>query len=78
ERAACARLTELWLLDLSGRMRASEGLPGVPARPNATTEGTVRELDLLLSLRESLSRNPNVRLALEQTLLEVSRCRAQS
>lgn len=78
ERAACARLTELWLLDLSGRMRASDGLPGVAARPNATTEGTVRELDLLLSLRESLSRNPNVRLALEQTLLEVSRCRAQS
>lgn len=74
ERAACARLTELWLLDLSGRMRGNEGLPGIKA-PTGHADAMVRELDLVLALRESLDRNPNVRLALEQTLLELSQCR---
>jgi len=74
ERAACSRLTELWLLDLSGRMRGQDGLPGTPKRDTSAGDFHVRELDLLLALREGLDRNPNVRLALEQTLLELSQC----
>ena len=65
ERAACARLTDLWLLDLSGRMRGREGLPGVPAR-SGDASATAHELDTILQLRESLDRNPVVRLAIEQ------------
>ena len=78
ERAACARLTELWLLDLGSRLRGAEGLPGLSRRVHRTGQAAVRELDLLLSLRDRLDRNPNVRLALEQTLLELSACRPPS
>lgn len=79
ERAACGRAVDLWLLHLRERLRGEAGLPGLPA---TTTAGAAAEagevprllhqLDRLQALREGLLRNPNVRLALEQTLLELT------
>jgi DNA polymerase-3 subunit delta' len=74
ERAACARLADLWLLHLREQMRGHDGLPGLPAAgasgpSNAPT--AVRRIDRLLAFSEGLLRNPNARLSLEQTLLDL-------
>lgn len=71
ERSACARATDLWLLHLGQHLRGSEGLPGLPA-PRGDVPALLHQLDRLQALREALPRNPNVRLALEQALLELT------
>ncbi|MCX4239820.1 DNA polymerase III subunit [Paraliomyxa miuraensis] len=75
ERAACGRAVDLWLLHLREHLRGESGLPGLPP-PAGTTDDVPRllhQIDRLQALRESLLRNPNVRLSIEQTLLELSR-----
>src|SRR5690606_436309 len=72
ERAVAARLCDLWLLHLRELMRGRTGLPGLPAVDRDDTGSMLRRLDRIQALMESLDRNPNVRLALEQTLLELS------
>jgi DNA polymerase III subunit delta' len=73
ERAVAARTAELWLLHLRESMRGGSGLPDVPASTLALDHRTrVRHLDRLQTFLEGLDRNPNVRLSLEQTLLELS------
>ncbi|MCA9707420.1 MAG: DNA polymerase III subunit [Myxococcales bacterium] len=72
ERAACAHAIDLWLLHLREHLRGGEGLPGLPPQPAAVPE-LLRRIDHLQALGEALPRNPNVRLAIEQTLLELSR-----
>jgi hypothetical protein len=71
ERNACARATDLWLLHLREHLRGGDGLPGLPS-PRGDVPGLLHQIDRLQALREALLRNPNVRLALEQTLLELS------
>lgn len=71
ERSACARATDLWLLHLGHHLRGDEGLPGLPA-PRGDVPALLHQIDRLQALREALPRNPNVRLLLEQTLLELS------
>lgn len=71
ERATLRQLCELWVLHLRERLRGRDGLPGVPA--GATEPRAIlRQLDRVQALLESLSRNPNVRLSLEQTLLTLA------
>lgn len=70
ERATLRRLCELWLLHLRERLRGRDGLPGVPAGPR-DPRAVLARLDGVQALLESLSRNPNVRLSLEQTLLNL-------
>jgi DNA polymerase-3 subunit delta' len=71
ERAACARVVDLWLLHLRESLRGGEGIPGLP-RATIDPAVIVPRLDRLLALREGLARNPNARLALEHTLLEMT------
>ena len=71
ERAAMGRVAQLWLLHLRERMRKRDGLPGIPNDADAPPV-ILRKLDKVQALVEGLDRNPNVRLALEQTLLELS------
>jgi DNA polymerase III subunit delta' len=70
ERAACARAIELWLLHLREHLRGGNGLPGLPAA-HGDVPALLHQLDRLQALQDGLLRNPNVRLALEQTLLEL-------
>lgn len=70
ERSACGRATDLWLLHLREHLRGGDGLPGLPA-PRGDVPALLHQIDRLQALREALLRNPNVRLALEQTLLEL-------
>jgi DNA polymerase-3 subunit delta' len=70
ERAVANRCAELWLLHLRECLRGGAGLPGVPTPPDR--RATLHQLDRVQALLEGMSRNPNVRLALEQTLLELS------
>lgn len=70
ERSACGRATDLWLLHLAQYLRGGDGLPGLPA-PQGGVPVLLHQIDRLQALREALLRNPNVRLALEQTLLEL-------
>jgi len=71
ERATLRQLCELWLLHLRERLRGRDGLPGVP--PGATEPRAILgQLDRVQALLESLGRNPNVRLSLEQTLLSLA------
>jgi DNA polymerase III subunit delta' len=72
ERAVAARTAELWLLHLRESMRGGAGLPGVPPSSGLDHRARVRHLDRLQSFLEGLDRNPNVRLSLEHTLLELS------
>jgi DNA polymerase-3 subunit delta' len=72
ERAAAARTAELWLLHLRECIRGASGLPGVPAEDTADPPKLLRKLDRIQTLLEGLERNPNARLALEQTLLEIA------
>jgi DNA polymerase-3 subunit delta' len=72
ERAACARAADLWLLHLREHLRGGAGLPGLPT-PRGDVPGLLHQIDRLQALLEALPRNPNVRLALEQTLLELAR-----
>jgi hypothetical protein len=48
-------------------MRGREGLPDLPESP-----APFEDLQVLEDFRRSLDRNPNVRLALEQALLDIS------
>ncbi len=70
ERAVLRQLCELWILYLRERLRGREGLPGVPAGPSEA-RAVLRQLDAVQALLESVARNPNVRLSLEQTLLSM-------
>lgn len=72
ERVACARAVDLWLLHLREHLRGGGGLPGLPA-PHPAVPDLLRQIDRLQALGEALPRNPNVRLAIEQTLLDLSR-----
>ena len=71
ERAACGRALDLWLLHLREHLRGGQGLPGLPGA-GAEVPALLHQIDRLQALREGLERNPNVRLALEQTLLELT------
>lgn len=71
ERAAARQLGELWLLHLRERVRGRPGLPGMPEDDGRRSQ-ILRELDLVQTFHGRLDRNPNVRLALEQLLLEAS------
>jgi DNA polymerase-3 subunit delta' len=70
ERAVAGTTAELWLLHLRECLRGADGLPGVPAPRDRSPTALLRHLDLVQTLLEGLDRNPNVRLSLEQTLLE--------
>ena len=70
QRTAAQRLTLLWMVHLREQLRGGEGLPSIP--PVQGSSGRLaRQLAHVLTLRDSIQFNPNVRLALEQTLLEV-------
>ncbi|MCR9160282.1 MAG: AAA family ATPase [bacterium] len=71
ERATLRQLCELWLLHLRERLRGREGLPGVPPGPT-DPRAVLAQLDEIQGLLESIARNPNVRLSLEQTLLSLA------
>lgn len=70
ERATLRQLCELWLLHLRERLRGRDGLPGVPPGPQ-DARAVLTQLDKIQALLESVARNPNVRLSLEQTLLSL-------
>lgn len=70
ERATLRQLCELWLLHLRERLRGRDGLPGVPPGPQ-DPRAVLSQLDKIQGLLESIARNPNVRLSLEQTLLSL-------
>jgi DNA polymerase-3 subunit delta' len=70
ERAAAGGAAHLWLLHLRERIRGREGLPGLPP-DDGDPRSILRRLDKVQALLEGLERNPNVRLALEQTLLDL-------
>jgi DNA polymerase-3 subunit delta' len=70
ERATLRQLCELWLLHLRERLRGRDGLPGVPPGPQ-DARAVLTQLDTIQALLESIARNPNVRLSLEQTLLSL-------
>lgn len=71
ERAVARQACELWLLHRSERLRQRAGLPGLPAVPEPPIGRALAQLDRIQLLLESLDRNPNVRLAVEHTLLDL-------
>ncbi|MCA9695159.1 MAG: hypothetical protein R3A51_02260 [Nannocystaceae bacterium] len=70
QREVATRLVDLWTLHIRQRLRDRPGLPGVPAieRPPARL---VRDLERLRELEAQVRGNANVRLVVEQTLLEL-------
>jgi DNA polymerase-3 subunit delta' len=71
QRATALRLTELWLIHLRERMRGRPGLVGLPALTLDDSD-YARHAAIVLELQGSISKNPNVRLALEHTVLRLS------
>jgi DNA polymerase-3 subunit delta' len=74
QRGAVRRLTELWTLHLREQIRGRPGLPGLPAARGGPSEH-VRTIGALQHLDARVERMGNVRLTLEQTLLDLSRAR---
>ncbi len=82
QRAAASRLSELWLVHLRGIMHGGAGVTDVideDARktkkelsPHANLRSLARQLTEVQRFQADLSRNPNVRLALETLLLDLS------
>jgi DNA polymerase-3 subunit delta' len=72
QRAAATRLAELWLLHLRERLRGASGLQDLPALDTLDERQLARHIERVQAFQDRLLRNPNVRLALEETLLELS------
>lgn len=73
QRGAVRRLTELWILHLREQIRGRAGLPGLPPGAAASPAQRVRTIAGLQQLEARIERMGNVRLTLEQSLLELSR-----
>ena len=76
QRGAVRRLTELWILHLREQLRGRPGLTGVghgPGGAAASPAQLVRTIAALQQLEARVERMGNVRLTLEQTLLDLSR-----
>jgi len=67
QRATAGRLAELWLLHLRERLLGREGLRGMPALTRS--DALPRQMQAIQQFQANLTRNPNVRLSLEQLLL---------
>lgn len=76
QRWVANRLAELWILHLRERLRGRDGLPGAPRIAPPPPAEIVRQLGVLQTLTQRIGRNANVRLILEETLLELSPARA--
>ena len=71
QRAALRRLVELWTLHVREQIRGRPGLPGLPPAALAPA-GQVATIEALQRLDARVERMGNVRLMLEQGLLELS------
>jgi len=71
ERAMASRMAELWLLELRERMRGRTGMLELAPAHDVPISQLVRRLEVIQRFHSALEHNPNVRLALEQLLLEV-------
>jgi len=72
QRWVASRLAELWILHLREQLRGREGLPGAPTSRDLRPAMIVRRIATLQRLNQRIRRNANVRLTLEQTLLELA------
>ncbi|MDC0715538.1 DNA polymerase III subunit [Nannocystis bainbridge] len=72
QRAAVRRLVELWILHVREQLRGRAGLPGLPPPPNVAPGTLVAAITALQRLGARVERMGNVRLMLEQGLLEQS------
>jgi DNA polymerase-3 subunit delta' len=70
QRAAVRRLVELWVLHVREHLRGRPGLPGLPPPPGASAAAQVAAITALQRLGARVERMGNVRLMLEQGLLE--------
>ncbi len=73
QRWVATRLAELWTLHLRQHLLEREGLPGVPAPSGRSPVELVADLSLLRRLESRIAQMGNVRLMVEQTLLELAR-----
>jgi len=73
QRAAVRRLTELWILHLREQIRGRQGLSGLPPGAPASPAQRVATIAALQQLEARVERMGNVRLTLEQTLLDLTR-----
>jgi len=71
QRTATRRMTDLWAIHLREILRGGPGLAGLPAVERSAPELTA-QLERIGELRDALMGNPNVRLALEQALLDMA------
>ncbi len=72
QRWVANRLAELWILHLREQIRGREGLPGAPQGRSPSPAELVARIAILQRLTQRIRRNANVRLILEQTLIELS------
>lgn len=72
QRAAVRRLVELWILHVREQLRGRAGLPGLPPVPAPAPGTLVAAIAALQRLGARVERMGNVRLMLEQGLLEQS------
>lgn len=72
QRWVASRLAELWTLHVRQHLLAREGVPGVSAPKNRAPAKLVADLSLLRRLESRIAQMGNVRLMLEQTLLELA------
>lgn len=71
QRWVASRLGELWTLHLRQHLRNKPGLPGVPELADRPAKQLVADLAVLRRLDARIRGNANVRLIVEQTLLDL-------
>jgi DNA polymerase-3 subunit delta' len=72
QRAAANRLAELWLIHLRELSRGRGGLSNMPRLRLGESAELSRQMSMVQQFQAGLARNPNVRLALENTLLRLT------
>ncbi len=71
QRWVATRLGELWTLHIRQHLRNKPGLPGIPPLTGRSPRRVVEDLAVLRRLATRVRGNANVRLILEQTLLDL-------
>ena len=71
QRMAARRLADVWLIHLRGQLAGQQGLLTTPAIASNASPKLARQVQTLLRFRDRIGANLNVRMSMEQTLLEL-------
>jgi hypothetical protein len=73
QRMAARRLADVWLIHLRARLAGERGLIDPAHQSSRSAPQLASQVQTLLQFRDGISANLNVRMSVEQTLLELGK-----